>query len=169
MEFRKRDIKAEAQKRADAEGVKTKPKNKVVKLPDGSYLGKAKTPVPKKKVETTGDPKAQVLGVGKDLDPPNKPQLIDQRFLLVIVESEMFEYGNLRGIEAVGPESCADRNYNQRSRESVFAYKFVDMENSQALIDYWNAEMGKQNKKVKFTMKTVRVPEMKREEKVEAE
>jgi hypothetical protein len=43
------------------------------------------------------------------------------------------------------------------------------MENSQALIDYWNAEMGKQNKKVKFTMKTVRVPEMKREEKVEAE
>ena len=36
MEFRKRDIKAEAQKRADAEGVETKPKNKVVKLPDGS-------------------------------------------------------------------------------------------------------------------------------------
>jgi hypothetical protein len=167
MEFRKRDIKAEAQKRADAEGVETKPKNKVVKLPDGSYMGKAKTPVPKKKVETT--PKAQILGVGSDLDPPNKPQLVDQRFLLVIIESEMFEYGNLRGIEAVGPESCADRNYNQRSRESVFAYKFVDMKDSQALIDYWNNEMGKQNKKVKFTMKTVRVPEMKREEKVEAE
>ena len=139
MEFRKRDIKAEAQKRADA------------------------NPPPEEKPKQTG---SEILAVGKDPPEPPKSNLKNKRFLLVIVDSEMFEYGDLRGIESAAPEVCVDRNYNQNLRQSVFAYPFSEMDNSRKLIDYWTNETKRLNKNPKFTMKTVKVSDVKKTEQV---
>ena len=103
---------------------------------------------------------------GNPPPPPPQQKLSDERFLLVLVDSEMFDYGDLRGVEANGPARCVDKNYNQRSREAVFAYQLTQLENPRDVIAYWNEEVEKRNKTVKFTMKTVKVNKTEKEQEV---
>ena len=125
-----------------------------------------KRPEPEKKPEPEKQTGADILAVGKDPIEPPKSNLTDKRFLLVIIDSEMFEYGDLRGIESAAPEVCVDRNYNQRMRQSVFAYPFSEMDNSRTLIDYWTNATKRFNKNPKFTMKTVKGSDVKPTEEV---